>query len=75
MIPVYLDIKNRGTRRLTHIHRIQGDIWALEADLRRFLEDHMKKKMSIRVNEFSGDIRIVGDYVSLAKHFLGEKGF
>lgn len=75
MIPIYVKIQFRGTRRRTHIRHIQGDIWALEADIRRFLEDYMKKKMSIRVNEFSGEIRVSGDYVNLLQHFLGEKGF
>lgn len=75
MIPVYLVITFRGTRRQTRIKRIQGDIWAFEADLRVFLQDYMKKNMSMRVNEFSGEIKILGDYVNLVKHFLSEKGF
>lgn len=75
MIPVYLIISFRGTRRQTKVRRIQGDIWAFEADLRAFLEDHLKRNMSMRVNEFTGDIKILGDYVNLVKHFLSEKGF
>lgn len=75
MIPVYLVISFRGMRRQTKIHRIQGDIWKCEAELREFLEDYMKKKMSMRVNEYTRDIILGGDYVNLVKHFLTEKGF
>lgn len=75
MLPIYLRITFRGTRRQTVIKHIQGDIWALEADLRVFLEDYLKKNMSMRINEFAGEIRILGDYVNLVKHFFTEKGF
>lgn len=74
-VPVYLRITFRGTRRQTIIKNIQGDIWVFEADLRAFLEDYMKKNMSIRINEFTGRLLILGDYVNLVKHFLAEKGF
>lgn len=73
-IPVHLKITFRGTRRQTLIKYIKGDIWALEADLRAFLEDYLKKNMSMRINEFSGQIMILGDYVNLVKHFLLERG-
>lgn len=74
-VPVYLRITYRGTRRHTLIKFIKGDIWALEAELRAFLEDHLKKNMSMRINEFSGQITILGDYVNLVKHFLLQKGY
>lgn len=75
MVPVHLRITFRGTRRHTCIRGIQGDIWKLETELRVFLEDYLKKKMSMRVNEFNGELRILGDHVNLVKHFLTEKGF
>lgn len=75
MIPVYLKILFRGTKRVTVIRHIQGDVFALEAELTAFLEDYLKKKFIIRVNEFSGEIVINGDYVNLVKHFLQKRGF
>lgn len=75
MLPVYLDIKFRGTKRVTVIRLIQGDIFAFEKELTDFLEDYLKRKFVMRANEFSGNIKITGDYVNLIKHFLGEKGF
>lgn len=75
MMPVYLRLTFRNTRRQTVVKRIQGDIWKFEIELRTYLEDHMKKKMSIRVNEFSETITILGDYVNLVKNYLTGKGF
>lgn len=73
-IPVHLKITFHGTRRQTLIKYIKGDIWALEAELRAFLEDYLKKNMSMRINEFSGQIMLHGDYVNLVKHFLLQRG-
>lgn len=75
MLPVYLQILFRGTKRVTHIRLIQGDIFAFEEELTNFLEDYLKRKFVIRANEFSGTIKITGDYVNLIKYFLSEKGF
>lgn len=75
MLPVYLEILFRGTKRTTNIRRIEGDIFAFEEELTNFLEDYLKRKFVIRVNEYSGEIKIRGDYVNLVKHFLMEKGF
>lgn len=74
MIPVYLEITFRGTKRVTVIRRIEGDIFAFEEELTNFLEDYLKRKFVIRVNEYSGEIKVRGDYVNLVKHFLMQKG-
>lgn len=75
MVPVYLSITYRGTRRVTELQKIEGDIWALAEELRDFLEDYTDRKMAIRVQEFSGQIWIKGDYVNLIKDYLVDKGF
>lgn len=75
MVPVYLSITFRGTRRVTELMKIEGDIWALAEELRDFLEDYTDRKMAIRVQEFSGQIWIKGDYVNLIKGYLMDKGF
>lgn len=75
MIPVYMDITFRGTRRITTIRKIHGNIWALESELRKYLEQRTNKVIGVRVNELIGEIQFRGDHVSLVKKWLDEKGF
>ncbi|XP_055303168.1 probable 39S ribosomal protein L49, mitochondrial [Sitodiplosis mosellana] len=75
MVPVYLQIDYRGTRRRTFIKHISGDIWKLHNELMDYIEYYMAKKERSRVNEFSGQIIINGDYVNLLKDYLVSKGF
>ena len=75
MIPVYMDITFRGTRRVTTIRKIHGNIWALESELRKYLEKQTNKVIGVRVNELIGEIQFRGDHVSLVKKWLDEKGF
>ncbi|TDG40120.1 hypothetical protein AWZ03_013456 [Drosophila navojoa] len=76
MLPVYLNTRFRGQRRLTIVRLIQGDIWALERDLRQVVEQSRNGKLcATRVNELSGQIHIHGDYVDLLREHLKSKGF
>ncbi|EDV95359.1 GH17902 [Drosophila grimshawi] len=76
MVPVYLHTRFRGQRRLTVVRRVQGDIWALERDLRSIVEQARNGKLcATRVNELSGQIYIHGDYVDLLREHLKSKGF
>ncbi|XP_044749157.1 probable 39S ribosomal protein L49, mitochondrial [Coccinella septempunctata] len=75
MIPVYLHIQQRGMRRLTVVRKIQGDIWLLGKELETFLQPMSKKPIRMQINEFTGGIRINGDYVNAIKYWLQEKGF
>lgn len=75
MLPVYLKITYRGTKRTTIIKNIQGDIWLLEKELRRFLENYTGKLIRMRVHEFAGKIFIHNDYVNLVAERLTKKGF
>ncbi|KOC62315.1 putative 39S ribosomal protein L49, mitochondrial [Habropoda laboriosa] len=75
MQPVYLHIFHRGMRRTTVIRKIHGDIWALESDLKKYIEKCEKKPIGVRVNELIGEIKFRGDYVNLIKKWLNEKGF
>lgn len=76
MVPVYLNTRFRGQRRLTIVRYIQGDIWALERDLRQVVEQARNGKLcATRVNELSGQIHIHGDYVDLLREHLKSKGF
>ncbi|XP_034473582.1 probable 39S ribosomal protein L49, mitochondrial [Drosophila innubila] len=76
MVPVYLHTRFRGQRRLTVVRRVQGDIWALERDLRAVVERARNGKLcATRVNELSGQIHIHGDYVDVLREHLKAKGF
>lgn len=75
MVPVYLSVDYRGTRRRTYVKHITGDIWKLHNDLLDYIEYYMAKRERSRVNEFSGQIIINGDYVNLLKDYLVSKGF
>ncbi|XP_022217137.2 probable 39S ribosomal protein L49, mitochondrial [Drosophila obscura] len=76
MVPVYLHTRFRGQRRITVVRRVQGDIWALEKDLRSVVEQARNGKLcATRVNELSGQIHIHGDYVDVLRDHLKAKGF
>ncbi|KAI4487131.1 hypothetical protein M0802_012005 [Mischocyttarus mexicanus] len=75
MLPVYLNRYFRGTRRVTVIRRIEGDIWKLEEELKQLIKETKKRTTGSRINEMSGDIRFRGDFVSLVKQWLLDKGF
>lgn len=75
MVPIYLEIDYRGTRRRTIVKHITGDIWTLHNELLDYIEYYMAKKERSRVNEFNGQIIINGDYVNLLKDYLVSKGF
>lgn len=79
MQPVYLCIGHRGIRHVTLIRRIQGNIWKCEEDLREFLYSKLPfykhGRVAMRVNEMSCQIRIRGDYVSMVKYWMDQKGF
>ncbi|XP_001606368.1 probable 39S ribosomal protein L49, mitochondrial isoform X1 [Nasonia vitripennis] len=79
MQPVYLSITYRGTRHITVIRRIQGDVWECEKDIRKFLKSKLStaqySRLATRINEMSGQIRIRGDYVSMIKYWMDMKGY
>lgn len=75
MQPVYLERSYRGMRKITKINKIQGDIWALDRDLKKYLEERTGVKTTSRIHEFAGIIKIKGDYVNRVKEMLDEKGF
>lgn len=75
MQPVYLEIYQRGLRRLTVVRKIHGDIWALESELKQYLQEKACRPIGIRTNELLGQIVFRGDYVNLVKAWMDEKGF
>ncbi|XP_053305424.1 39S ribosomal protein L49, mitochondrial [Spea bombifrons] len=73
-VPVYTDITH-GNRQMTVIRKIEGDIWALEAEVREFLSSLTGKAPPTQVNEISRTIRIKGYYDKELCNWLAEKGF
>ncbi|XP_074861079.1 large ribosomal subunit protein mL49 [Carettochelys insculpta] len=73
-VPVYKDITS-GNRRMTVIRKIEGDIWALEEEVKEFLTQLAGKPPSIQVNEVTGSIRIKGYFDNELKEWLLNKGF
>ncbi|XP_063800918.1 large ribosomal subunit protein mL49 [Pseudophryne corroboree] len=73
-VPVYTDITH-GNRHMTIIRKIEGDIWALETEVRDFLTQLTGKTPAIQVNEINRTIRVKGYYDKELKTWLGEKGF
>jgi len=76
MLPVYLNVTKRGMRRLTQINNVDGDIWALERAIKKYLERlYMDKKIiATKVHEVCGRLWIHGDHVSKVTEWLLKKG-
>ncbi|XP_063001741.1 large ribosomal subunit protein mL49 [Elgaria multicarinata webbii] len=73
-IPVYTDITH-GNRKMTVIRKIEGDIWALETEVKEFLTELSGKTPSTQVNEVACSIRIKGYFDQELKTWLVDKGF
>ncbi|KAJ1956432.1 hypothetical protein DL89DRAFT_268978 [Linderina pennispora] len=69
-LPVYTDIRNAGTRTLTLVRRIDGDVEALRKDLAAALEDN-----TIEIRKVSRQIVIRGNRISEVREWLTKKGF
>lgn len=77
MLPVYLKISMRGTRRITQINNVDGDIWLLEEAIKKYLQRiyEDKKVIATKVHEVCGHLCIHGDHVSKIQEWLLKKGF
>lgn len=75
MLPLYLSVKNGQTRILTKIRKVDGDIWKLEADLKKYLEENWQAQIKTQVHEVSSHIVIKGDCCEHVCKFLLSKGF
>ncbi|RUS87808.1 hypothetical protein EGW08_004407 [Elysia chlorotica] len=77
MLPVYSHTQNTwfGTSHFVSIKKIEGDIWALEADLREHvLKTTGQKSVNTHVHEVGRFIRVRGQHRDLIAKFLLEKG-
>lgn len=68
-LPVYSDLRNGRTRRLTVIRRYTGDVNELKDELRRLLGEET------RIEQHAGRIEINGHHVLKLKRWLRRLGF
>merc|ERR1712083_899736 len=73
--PIYKEIRDGGTRKITVIKKVEGDMWALDADLRHFISPTEPKKVITQVDEVQQKLRIRGTHLDTVSEFLKEKGF
>ncbi|PVD25604.1 hypothetical protein C0Q70_13262 [Pomacea canaliculata] len=60
MLPIYQELRNGNTRKLVKIRYIEGDIWALDADLREYLQQVTGSKIiATQVHEIARWIRVL----------------
>ncbi|XP_031557822.1 39S ribosomal protein L49, mitochondrial-like [Actinia tenebrosa] len=70
-LPVYTDYKAGGTRHITVIRKIKGDLKALEC----LLHDKLDKDLVIQINELTGQVKIKGNHKDKVVSILKELGF
>ncbi|XP_028839584.1 large ribosomal subunit protein mL49 [Denticeps clupeoides] len=73
-VPVYADIKH-GNLKTTLLRKVEGDIWALEKDVKEYLQQLTGKELPTQVNEVAMNIRIKGQFAEELKEWLLKKGF
>ncbi|XP_061462615.1 large ribosomal subunit protein mL49 [Rhineura floridana] len=73
-IPVYTDTTH-GCRKMTVIRKIEGNIWALENEVKAFLTQLSGQTPLTQVNELACSIRIKGYFDQELKNWLMDKGF
>ncbi|GAA5964804.1 hypothetical protein JCM3765_002562 [Sporobolomyces pararoseus] len=70
-LPVYSDVRNGGTRVLTIIRKVHGDVSELHKDLSEFLQS----STTSFVKPQSQQVVVKGDWVREVKEWLAHRGF
>ncbi|RVE70263.1 hypothetical protein OJAV_G00062340 [Oryzias javanicus] len=73
-IPVYTDLTH-GNRKMTLVRKVEGDIWALEKDVKQFLLELTGKELPTQVNEVTMTLKVKGHFDQELKNWLSSKGF
>ncbi|KAK4805491.1 hypothetical protein QYF61_005536 [Mycteria americana] len=73
-LPVYPRLA-KGNRRLTELRHVEGDIWALERELRAFLGGLGVKELEVQVNEVTGSLLLKGHWAQELRSWLLQRGF
>ncbi|KAH8692652.1 mitochondrial large subunit ribosomal protein-domain-containing protein [Talaromyces proteolyticus] len=79
-LPVYLETKAGGTKKLTKIQKTEGDLEALRSDLARTLgletgDPRAKKSPEVTINPTNGHIVVKGWRKPEIQQFLTERNF
>ncbi|OMJ25844.1 54S ribosomal protein img2, mitochondrial [Smittium culicis] len=69
-LPIYTEFKNNGSRKLTIIRKIEGDLNALKSDL-----DPLFGKENVSIKKINNSILIKGICSREVRQFLSKKGF
>lgn len=75
MLPVFLEITHRGTRHVTVIRKIDGDIHKMAEDLKTIAKKASGRVVATQINELAGFIKLKGDHVRTVKNYLTNLGF
>lgn len=73
-IPVYTDLTH-GNRRTTLVRKVEGDIWALEKDVKQYLKVVTGKELPTQVNEVTMTLKVKGHFDKELKEWLASRGF
>lgn len=73
-IPVYTDLTH-GNRKMTLVRKVEGDIWALEKDVKEYLMAVTGKDLPTQVNEVTMTLTVKGHFDKELKEWLATKGF
>ncbi|KAL7846271.1 hypothetical protein SRHO_G00212510 [Serrasalmus rhombeus] len=73
-VPVYSDIKH-GNQKSTLVRKVEGDVWALNKDVKEFLQQLTGRETATQVNEVTGTVRIKGHFEKELKAWLVQRGF
>lgn len=73
-IPVYTDLTS-GSRKTTLVRKVEGNIWALEKDVKQYLKEVTGKELPTQVNEVTMTLRVKGHFDKELKEWLAQKGF
>lgn len=73
-VPVYSDLTH-GNRNMTLIRKVEGDIWALERDVKRHLMEATGRDHPTQVNEVTMTLKVKGRVHEELKSWLLSRGF
>lgn len=73
-VPVYTDL-TCGNRKTTLVRKVEGDIWALERDVRQHLKQVTGRDLPTQVNEVTMTLKVKGHFDAELKEWLVSKGF
>ncbi|KAM7411100.1 hypothetical protein PAMA_021195 [Pampus argenteus] len=73
-IPVYTDL-TKGSLKTTLVRKVEGDIWALEKDVKQYLKEVTGKELPTQVNEVTMILKVKGHFEKELKDWLISKGF